>query len=89
MPIPSRMPRNGLENIVTASVNALLSRSGDTAALIICMPVIRIAKPSRILPRFFFAECFESILRSVPEIAATAAMVEDDSSFVIPPVPSM
>ena len=50
--MPSRMPRSGLENMVTAPVKALLSFNGDTAALIVCIPTIRIAKPSRILPRF-------------------------------------
>ena len=49
---PSRIPRNGLANIVTAPVNAALSFSGETAALIVCMPTINTAKPSRMLPRF-------------------------------------
>ena len=87
--VPSKMPNTGLENIVIAFVNTGLSRSGETAELIICMPTIRMAKPSRILPRCFPEERFESILISVPEIAATAAIVEDPSSFVIPPEPSI
>ena len=87
--MPSRIPRNGLENMVMVLVNTLLSFSGETAALIICMPTISTAKPSRILPRLLCTLRLESILHSMPAMAATALMVDDDSSFAIPAEPSM
>ena len=67
----------------------LLSLRGETAALIICMPVIRMANPSMISPRCFCAERLESIRSSVPMMAATAAMLAEESSLVMPPAPSM
>ena len=87
--MPSRMPRNGLENMVTVLVKALLSFSGETAALIICMPTISTAKPSRMLPRFLCTLRLESIRHSMPAMAAMALMVDDESSFAMPAEPSI
>ena len=87
--MPSSMPRNGLENMVTVRVKTLLSLSGETAALIVCMPTIRTAKPSRMLPRFLYTLLFESIRHNMPAMAATALMVEDESSFATPAEPSI
>ena len=44
--IPTSIPRNGLENMVSIFVNSGTSLSGATAPLIISIPNIRIAKPS-------------------------------------------
>ena len=75
--------------MVSASIKAWLSRRGETAALIICMPTIRIANPRRISPMCFFEERLDSILSRVPAMAATAAIEAEESSLVMPLAPSI
>ena len=50
--MPTRMPMSGFENMVSMFVNASLLRSGSTAPLMVCIPNIRIANPSMMLPTF-------------------------------------
>ena len=53
--VPNRMPRNGLEKVVRMRIKVGSSRSGETAADIVDMPYIKIAKPIRISAMCFFA----------------------------------
>ena len=61
--MPTRMPTTGLEKFVSREINASFSFSGDTAALMMSMPVIRIVKPSRIVPTLFFIGVFWNLRR--------------------------
>jgi hypothetical protein len=87
--IPTRIPISGLENIVSMFVNVGLSFSGETAPLIVCIPVIRIAKPSMILPIFLCTERLQAMRRIIPIIATTAEIVAVDKIFAIPFFPSI
>ena len=61
--MPTRMPSRGLEKFVSSDMNAAFSLSGATDALMISMPVIRIVKPSRIVPTLFFIGVFWNLRR--------------------------
>ena len=71
------------------TMNTLLSLNGITAPLIVCMPVIRIAKPSMILPMFLCVVLLQIIRMIVPITATTAAIVAEDKIFAIPFDPSI
>ena len=51
---PANTPNTGLLNIVRILVNSGTSASGFTASLMVSIPNIRMAKPSRISPMSFF-----------------------------------
>ena len=82
--IPSRIPANGLENIVSIFVNASLSFSGATAPLIVCIPNIRMEKPSMILPTLRYTVLLDTIFITIPTIATTALIVAVDRILAIP-----
>ena len=65
------------------------SRSGETAPLIICIPVIKIAKPSMIFPIFLCTVLLQTMRRIVPMTATTAEIVAVDKTFAIPLEPSI
>ena len=50
--IPTRIPINGLENMVSVLTKCGFSFSGDTAPLMLCMPNINIENPSIMSPTF-------------------------------------
>ena len=50
--IPTRIPIRGLENMVSMLTKNSFSRRGSTAPLMVCIPIIRMANPSMILPIF-------------------------------------
>ena len=83
------MPRNGFWNAVRMLVNAGLSARGSTAPLIILIPTIRTAKPTKIEPKFFFESFLQNISRIMPIKANTAENDEGLSSFIIILSPSM
>ena len=87
--IPTRIPIRGLENMVSIFVKVGLSFSGETAPLIVCIPVIRIAKPSMILPIFLCTERLHAMRRIIPIIATTAEIVAVDKILAIPFFPSI
>ena len=61
-----------MENAVSIPVNAALSFSGDTAPLIVSMPNINMAKPSRTVPSvFFFVPSFPVMRKMMPIAAST------------------
>ena len=75
--------------MVSISVNAGLSFSGETAPLIVCIPVIRIENPSMMLPMFLCTERLQNIRMIIPAIATTAEMVAVDKILAIPFLPSI
>ena len=83
------MPRNGFWNAVRMLVNAGLSARGSTAPLIILIPTISTAKPTKIEPRFFFESFLQNIRRIMPIKANTAENDEGLSSFIIILSPSI
>ena len=87
--IPTRIPAIGLENIVSILMNIGLSRNGDTAPLIICIPVIRIAKPSMIFPTFLCKVRLQNIRKIIPTTATTAEIVAVERTLAIPLDPSI
>ena len=87
--IPTRIPMTGFENVVNRSINTLLSRSGATAPLMVCIPVMRIANPSMMSPIFRWTVLLLAILRIIPITATTAAIVADDRILAIPLDPSI
>ena len=85
---PTKMPRMGLEKVVSRSRKASLSRRGETAPLMACMPNISTAKPMRISP-MWTRDCFLEIIRSkMPMTATTPVRVEVDSRATQPEPPS-
>ena len=48
--IPTRIPITGFENIVSAFTKCSFCLRGATAPLMVCMPTIRIEKPSMMPP---------------------------------------
>ena len=62
--------------------------TGDvTAPLIICIPVIKTAKPSMILPIFLCTERFPNMRKIIPTTATTADIVAVEKMLAIPPEP--
>ena len=85
--IPTRIPAIGLENIVSMSIKTGLSLNGATAPLMVCIPVIRIAKPSIMFPIFLCTDLLQNIRRIIPMTATTAEMVAVERILAIPPEP--
>ena len=66
------MPRMGLENMVSMPVKALFLASGATASLMVSMPNMRMAKPMRMAPVFFFrVPSREVMVSTMPTAAST------------------
>ena len=82
------MPIRGFENVVSRRMKPSLSRSGETAALMACMPNISTAKPSSISPTWWLDCFFENILSTIPITATTAVIVEVEKSDTQPPEPA-
>ena len=66
---PANTPRNGLWNIVKIFVNSGTSASGSTAPLMLSIPYINTANPSKISPISFFLSLFFDIQSIIPIIA--------------------
>ena len=78
--IPTSIPRNGLENMVSIFVNSGTSLSGATAPLIISIPNISTVNPRSIPP----ISCFFSDLVNMRNIIPiTASIGEKDEGFNI------
>ena len=75
---PLNIPRTGLENMVRIPVNSGTSASGFTAPLMVSIPVIRMAKPTRIVPRSFCFSLRANIRRQTP---ASARAGEKEDGF--------
>ena len=50
--IPTRIPINGFENMVSVLTKCGFSFNGETAPLMLCIPTIKIEKPSMMSPTF-------------------------------------
>ena len=75
---PATTPRTGFENISRIFVNSGTSASGLTAELIVSIPNIRIANPTRIIATFFFFSLFENMKIATP---MTAMIGENEVGF--------
>ena len=80
---PANTPRNGLWNIVKIFVNSGTSASGSTAPLMLSIPYINTANPSKISPISFFLSLFFDIQSMIPIIARIGEK-EDGFKKVIP-----
>ena len=80
---------SGFENMVSMFVNVSFDLSGSTAPLMVCIPNIRIANPSMMLPIFLYTDRLQNIRRMMPPTATTAVIVAVDRIFAIPPDPSI
>ena len=58
---PTSTPRTGLRNIRNSWVNSGTSFSPATAPLMVSMPNIRVAKPSRMVPVSFFLASLQNM----------------------------
>ena len=76
---PAIIPRIGFENIVRILVNFSFSASGATAPLIVSIPNIRIANPTRMFPMSFFLLLSFAVMISTIPIAANTG--ENDVGF--------
>ena len=85
--IPTRIPASGLENIVSILIKVGFSRSGETAPLIICIPFIKMAKPSIMFPIFRYTDLLQTIRSMIPITATTAEIVAVERILAIPPEP--
>ncbi len=63
---PTSSPRTGLVNMVNIPVNHGTSLSGFIAEDIVSIPVIRMAKPTRIAPRSRFLPFFMNMIKTTP-----------------------
>ena len=75
---PASIPSTGLENIVRMCVNCGTSASGSTALLMASIPVIKMAKPTKILPMSCTFCFLTNIIQTTPIIAKTG---EKDDGF--------
>ena len=87
--IPTRIPINGFENMVSVLTKCGFSFNGETAPLMLCMPNISMENPSIISPTFLYVLFLEIILNKIPMIETTAEMVVVDNSCAMPPDPSI
>ena len=87
--IPTKIPAAGFVNIVSMLLNVSLSLSGATAPLIVCIPNIKIAKPSIISPTWRQLSFFITIRKTIPIMATTAEIVAVERSCAMPPDPSI
>ena len=78
---PANTPNTGLLNIVRISVNSGTSASGFTASLIVSIPNIKIANPSKISPISFFLS-LPDIYIIIP-ISARTGEKEDGFNMLI------
>ena len=78
MTAPVITPRTGLLNSVRICVNSGSFASGATAPLIVCMPNMRIAKPSMIVPTSLRLLLLEKSWKETPIIARTG---ENEEGF--------
>ena len=62
--------------------NSGISASGLTASLIVSIPNIRMAKPTRMLPTSRFFPSLHSIIRIIPITAMTGEKLSGLSSFI-------
>ena len=85
--IPTRMPSRGLEKVVSRSRKAWLSRRGETEALMVCMPNMSTANPSKMSPTCCFPWLRENIRRRMPTTATTPVRVEVDRRDTQPDPP--
>ena len=76
---PTRMPRKGLEKVVSRRINSALCLRGETAPLMVCIPNISTAKPRRISPICQLICFLENMRRMMPMTATAAVRVEVDS----------
>lgn len=72
---PMRMPSTGFSNMVISWMKGSLSRRGDTAELMACMPYIKTAKPSRISPVCFLRLPRPIMRNRIPTRATSAERV--------------
>ena len=84
---PTAMPRSGWEKAVSICRKRVLSRRGETAVLMLCMPNIKTAKPRRMSPIWWCACFLENIRSRMPTTATVAESVDVDSRDT-QPVPS-
>ena len=85
---PTRTPSRGLAKVVMVSRKAALSRRGETALLIDCIPNISTAKPMRMSPTCW-RDCFlENMRRMMPTTATTPVRVAVDRRETQPEPPS-
>ena len=68
---PTIIPRIGFSNAVKRDVNSGTPAKGFTAPLIVSIPNIRTAKPTRIVPISFFLSSFTNRSRITPINAST------------------
>ena len=78
---PIAIPKSGLEKSVIIPVNAVLSARPDTDALIVSIPNISTAKPSKIFPASFFLDSSLLVITRIIPIAAR--MGEKEEGFNI------
>ena len=85
---PARTPRIGFSNIVRIAANSGTSLRPETASDIVIIPIIKIAKPMRIVP-ISLRDCFfDTIIRIIPIIARTGENEDGLQSFKIRLSPS-
>ena len=82
--IPTMMPKMGLEKVVSRWINSGLCRKGETAPLMLCIPNISTAKPSRMSPTCQCCCFLENMRRIMPITATTAVRVEVESKETQP-----
>lgn len=70
---PASIPKSGLENLVRTPVNSGTLARGFTALLIVSMPIIRMAKPSKIIAALWILSFLETINIPTPMMAITGA----------------
>ena len=87
--VPTRMPSSGFFMEVIIPVNQGCSPRPLTAPLMVCMPSIRTAKPSRISPMCFFCTLLQYLCRIIPAIAMAAVRVLVERILLRLPVPSI
>ena len=85
---PTKIPRMGLEKVVSMCRKASLSCKGATELLMACMPNISTAKPMRISPMCTL-DCFlQNMRRMMPITATTPVRVAVESRDTQPEPPS-
>ncbi len=75
---PASTPSTGFLKATNSRVNSGTSFNGATASDMVCMPNIRIAKPKRMPPTFFFLLSFTNRYRIIP---TTASSGENEEGF--------
>ena len=82
--IPTRIPMIGFENIVSILMNVSFVLKGETAPLICCIPVIKIANPSMIFPTFLCVVRFPNVFKQIPINANNVVIVAVENKLAIP-----